>query len=282
MPKLFLYLIAIIFILPSCIPKNRDEKEKPVARVYDDYLYLSDLNNQIPAGLKQEDSMRISRRLTEEWIRNRLLLKQAELQLPEDMADVEKQVEEYRTSLLIFKYKQKLLAQNLDSLVTEEEILNYYEENSSNYLLEDDIVQVTYLEIPVSSPEISDVRRWYRSDKLENIESLKNYCQEYAEHYLINDTNWIHFTDLMTWTPLKVDNPSVYLNYNRNIETSDSNYFYFIRINNRMKEGEVKPLSMVRGNIRTVLLNKRKLKYIQDLENTVYNDGINRNQVEIY
>ena len=49
-----------------------------------------------------------------------------------------------------------------------------------------------------------------------------------------------------------------------------------------MKEGEVKPLSMVRGNIRTVLLNKRKLKYIQDLENTVYNDGINRNQVEIY
>lgn len=256
--------------------------EQPVARVYDKYLYPSDLQGHIPSELNREDSIRISRRLIEEWIRNQLLLKQAEIQLPEDMKDVEKQVEEYRTSLLIFKYKQNLLSSNLDSLISENEISNYYKDNSSNYVLEGDIVRVTYLKIPASSPRISEVRRWYRSDREENIEELRKYCMEYAEIYSINDSTWYSFTELIAGTPLRIDNPSSYLNYNRNIETSDNDYYYFIRILDRMKEGELKPLSMVKDNIRSVLINKRKLEYIQDLENTVYRDGISRNNVEIY
>jgi hypothetical protein len=276
------YLLIVVLFLSSCYEETKEIKEDPVARVQDDYLYPSDLKGLVPQGLASEDSIRISRRLIEEWVRNRLLLKQAELQLPEDQKDIERQVEEYRTSLLIFKYKQNLLARNLDSLIAEEEIVSYYEENSSNFVLEEDVVQPTYLKIPTSAPRIADARRWYRSDREDYQESLNEYCREYAESYIINGSNWIQFTDLISGTPLNIDNPSSFLNYNRYVESSDNEYYYFIRIHNRLREGELKPLSMVRENIRTVLLNKRKLEYIQDLENSVYKEGVSRNQVEIY
>ena len=120
--RLIIYLIVLIFALISCNQQEKGMNEDPVARVYDKYLYPSDLKGHIPPGLNSEDSIRISRRLVEEWIRNQLLLKQAEIQLPEDMKDVDKQVEEYRTSLLIFKYKQNLLSMNLDSLISDKEI----------------------------------------------------------------------------------------------------------------------------------------------------------------
>lgn len=281
--NIFYFLLAIIpFIFFSCMVQDSEENEQPVARVYDDLLYPSDLEDHIPPGLDQEDSIRIARRLIQEWINDRLLLKQAELHLPEDLGEIEKQVEEYRTSLLIFKYKQNLLSKNLDSLIKENEIRNYYEENASNYVLESDIVQVRYIKVPASAPQISNVRRWYRSEREDYKQSLKEYCTEYAEVYSIEDSTWIFFTDLINTTPLNIDNPASYLNYNKNIETRDSDYYHFIRILDRKKEGEVKPFSMVQNNIKTVLINKRKLEYLKDLENTVYREGLSRNQVEIY
>ncbi len=229
-----------------------------------------------------KDSVKIARRLVEEWTRDKLLLYQAEIHLSEEQKNIEKQVEEYRSSLLTFRYKQLLLQENLDENISDTEIETYYSDNLSNYVLESDLVQVSYLKIPVSAPQISQVRIWYRSDREDNINKLKEYAEIYAEQYSIKDSTWIYFHDLVQTTPLKIENTERYLNYNRNIESSDSSYYHFIRINNRLKEGDIKPLELVKDNIRSVLLNKRKIEYIQDLENTVYKDGISRNQVEIY
>ncbi|MGC9344375.1 MAG: hypothetical protein ACP5E3_16850 [Bacteroidales bacterium] len=282
MSKGLVYFFISFFLITSCDMADEGNDEDPIARVQSEYLYPSDIKGLIPSGLDREDSIRITRRVIEEWVRDRLLLKQAELNLPEETKNIERQVEEYRTSLLIFKYKQNLLNQNLDSLIEDSEIENYYKENSSNYVLESDIVQLNWVKVPLSAPDISNVRRWYRSENEENLQSLLKYCNQYAESFILEDTTWFHFTDILARTPLNIDNPSRYLNYNRNMEARDSNYYYFIHIINRKKEGELKPLSMVRDNIHSVLLNKRKLEYIQDLENTVYKEGLSRNQVEIY
>ena len=282
MPKRIFIIAAASLLISSCAMKQEEISEKPVARVFDQYLFPSDLKGHIPQGLDPEDSVRITRRLIEEWIRNRLLLKQAEIHLPESLKNVDRQVDENRSSQLNFKYKQNLLTQNLDSLIDEREVENYYLQNASNYVLENDIVQAIYIKLPSKAERLNEVRRWYRSDQEEHASSLREYCLEHAESYAIDDTTWINFTDLLANTPLNIDNPSRYLNYNRFIETSDANYHYFIRILNRKKEGEVKPLSMVQENIRTVLLNKRKLEYVQELENSVYKEGLSRNQVEIY
>ena len=257
-------------------------EEEPLARVLNEYLYPSDLQGLIPPNITAEDSVRIIRRLIEEWSRNKLLLYQAETNLPEDQKEIERQVEEYRSSLLIYKYKQLLLGQNMNDSITDEEIEEYYRENFSNYILDTDLVQVNYIKVPLSAPQISQVRRWVRSSREDYQQNLMEYSEEYADHYSIDDSTWIYFTDLVSQIPLSIENPSRYLLYNRNIEARDSNFYHFIKVREKLSEGEIKPLQLVADDIKSVLLNKRKIEYIQDLENTVYKEGKSRNQVEIY
>lgn len=278
----FIIYIVLLALAWSCKSNKEEDNLTPLARVYDQILYSSYLQDMIPSGLSEEDSSRIARRLIEEWTRNKLLLHQAELHLPEKQKDIDKQVEEYRSSLLTFRYKQLILQENLNEEISFQEIEEYYAENLSNYVLESDLVQIRILKIPVSSPQISDVRVWYKSDREDIKTKLKEYAENYAEQYSIEDSSWVYFRDIVTSTPLNIDNIERYLNYNRNIEVSDSSFYYFIKINNRLKEGDIKPLELVKDNIRSVILNKRKIEFIQDLENTVYKEGISRNQVEIY
>jgi len=280
--SIVLFLLFSLLTLFSCTQFTDTQSEEPIARVNDEYLYLSDIRDLVATGLSEKDSLEIVRSLIEEWINNQLLLNQAEKYLPESSKDIEKQVEKYRSSLLIYKYKQNLISENIDTLVSYAEIESYYEENSSNYILNSDVLKITFIKVPVSAPQINDVRNWYRSSRESSLLKLEEYCTEYAENYIINGENWIRIGDLFSQLPLNLENPSRYLNYNTNIEASDSSYHYFVHVNERLKEGEIAPLEMVVNNIRNVIMNKRKVEYIQDLENTVYQDGVNRNQVEIY
>jgi hypothetical protein len=280
--KSLLTCLLIPAALVSCRNFGKSSQEKPVAKVYDLYLYPSDLADRIPDGVSLDDSTRLARRLTDEWIREKLLLTRAEQSLSAEQKDVNKQLEEYRSSLLIFKYKQKLLSQNLDTVVSEQELQTYYNENSSNYILDGDVVKVTYVKVPLTSPQLWDVRRWYRSDLPEDQDNLEKYCINFAVNYMINSEQWFKFSSLIDATPFRVSNAESYLNYNRNIETSDSAYWYFIHILSRVPEGQVAPIELVRDNIRSVIINKRKIRFMAELENSVYQDGRSKNKVEIY
>jgi hypothetical protein len=282
MNQYILILLLALIGLTSCSSEMKDRNEGPIARVNNDYFFASDIQDLVTTGLPAKDSIEIVRRLTEEWIMNKLLLNQAETYLPESLKNIEKQVEKYRSSLLIYQYKQNLLSQNLDTIVSKDEIESYYAENSSNYVLDSDLLRITFIKVSTSAPQISNVRSWYRSNREESMQKLEDYCKEYAEAYSIRGSKWLTVNELLSLAPLNIDNPSRYLDYNTNFETSDEMYHYFIHIDERKKEGETAPLEMVYKNIRSVIMNKRKVEYIQDLENTVYQEGFSRNQVEIY
>ena len=265
----------------ACQEKVNPEKEQVVAKVYNSLLYPSDLAGQIGNGLPAQDSIMIAKRLIEEWVKNKLLLRQAEAQLPAAEKEIQKQVDEYRSSLLIYKYKQNLLNTNLDPTVSEKEIEEYYKENSSNYLLVADLVKINLVKIPSNSSGLNLVKLWYRSENEEDLSSLQKYCALNSLEYTIK-SEWKKFSDILEIIPLKIDDPGKFLNFNKNIETKDSEFNYFVHIIDHIKEGQVSPLEIVHDDVRSVLMNKRKVQYIKDLENTIYREGLSRHQVKIY
>ncbi len=282
MKSLVAVFSSVLLIIGSCNYFAKEPLEKPIARVFDMYLYPVDMEELMPKGLSGEDSIRIARRIIEEWIRDKLLLRRAEQYLAGSNYSIEKQLENYRASLLTFKYKQEFLLQRLDTLINEKEIEGYYSENSSNYILNTDVVKLTYVKLPVNAPQISLVRTLYRSERDEDLAKLEQYCISYADNFIIKSLNWIRFTDFIQQTPIKIENPGRFLIYNRNIEARDSLYHYFIHIFEHIPEKETAPVEMVAGDIRNVLLNKRKITLIKELENLVYKEGISRNMAEIY
>ena len=109
----------------------------------------------------------------DKWIRKQLLLEKAELNLTPSQKDVEIQLNDYRSSLLIYKYEQEWIKQNLDTVVAENEIREYYKLYSGNFILDENILKALYVKIPVFSPNIDKVKKWYKSDKNDDLTSKK-------------------------------------------------------------------------------------------------------------
>jgi hypothetical protein len=266
----------------GCTLINGNNHEDPVARVFEQYLYPSDMDDAIPDGTSSQDSMILAKRYMHTWVKDQLMLNRAEQFLTEEQKDFNKQIAEYHRSLLIYSYRQKLLQQKLDTVVTGDEIQGYYQENTNNFLLGQDVIKGTFIKVPQSSPRLEELRSWSRSNGEDDLDHREKYCLSYAEKYSdFNDTG-VYFSSIKPQLPMTISRPSRYLRYNRNIETTDSIYRYFLHITEHIPEGEVAPLEMVADDISNIILNKRKIEFFQDLEQRVYNDGVTRNQFEIY
>jgi len=280
MRKLILFAVILSFV--TCSDFKRKSGEKPVARAFDKYLYPNDINDIMPANISASDSVLAARDYIEKWINKQLLLNKAEINLTEEEQNVDKQIENYKTSLLIYKYEQSLIEQKLDTFISFQEIEEYYNENSSNFMLNDNLVKALFLQVPRTSPEIWKIRRWYRSANEEDIKKLENYCYQYATKYDFFDDSWVYFSEIGKSLPIKIDNPEQYLKYRKFIEIKDSTYYYFVNIKDRRLIGTVSPLEIVSKNIRNIILNKRKIRLIKELEANIYNDALNRNNFIIY
>lgn len=282
--KFYPVLLCCIIILNwMCTPTGKPgEKKIPVAKVYDKYLYLADIQHIFPDNTTKEDSINLAQSYITTWIKNQLLLQKAELNLTPEQLDINKQIDAYRSSLLIYKYEEQMVRERIDTIVRESEIENYYNENTPNFILDEIIIKALYLKIPKSAPNIDDVKIWYKSDDKENIKKLDSYCYNYATKYDYFQDNWISFNILKRELPKKIENELEYFKYNKYIEQADENYLYFVYIKDCKLNGELAPLVYKKSNIKDIIINKRKVRFLNDLENEIYNDAIDHGNFTVY
>jgi hypothetical protein len=282
MTRIAPFIALSILIIQGCSPLADKNLEEPVARAFEKYLYPSDLGKVIPSGTNPKDSTLLAKRYIERWISDQLMEHRAMESLTEEQMDFNSQIEEYHRSLLIYTYRQKLLEQKMNTEVSESEVLAYYEENTKNFLLSQDVIKGTFIKVPLSAPNLEQLRRWSWNNREEDLDRLEKYCISYAEKFSDFNDTWVYFSSIKIQFPMTITDPSRYLQSYRNIETSDSIYMYLVHISDYLVEGEVAPVEMVTEDITNIILNKRKIEFINDLEHRVYTDGVTRNQFEIY
>ncbi|MFO7844812.1 MAG: peptidyl-prolyl cis-trans isomerase [Bacteroidales bacterium] len=277
-----LFSLMLLSLFFACKKKNNEKDDIPLARVYDKYLYKSDLKQLLPSDISQEDSITLAKNYINEWIKKQLMLEKAEENLSDETKNIEKQIEDYRSSLLIFKYRQELIKQKIDTVITQQEIESYYNENSANFILNHNIVKALYLKLSKESPEINKVKQWYKSDDAEDLTKLEDYCYQYATKFDNFKNEWIPFSHLLSELPLDIDDEERYLRYNKYIETQDSLFYYFVNIKDYALRSTIQPIEYAKPKVKTIILNKRKFSFFEELENTTYNNALNRNEFIIY
>jgi hypothetical protein len=72
------------------------------------------------------------------------------------------------------------------------------------------------------------------------------------------------------------------LQNNRTIEIADSTNITFVCIKDYKIKDSLSPLSFEMDNIRNLIINKRKLQLIQDMEKAAYQKALKENDFEIY
>jgi len=267
----------------SCANYDSNGKEDPIAKVGDQFLYPSDLPTALTQGLAVEDSTSISDNYINNWVRKQLLLQRAELNISsQQQREINRQLEETRASLIIYQYEKQMINQKLDTVVTDEEINRYYTDNLSTFVLKENIVKALFVKLSKDAPTISRVRTWYRSDRNEDLTELESYCYQFAEKYDYFDEDWISFGNLLQELPNTVSDQERFLRYNTFIESEDSLFHYFVNIRDYRLKTTTPPEEYIRDNIRTIILNNRKIQFLRELENNIYNDALNSEEFEIY
>ena len=283
--RYLIYFLIPILITQGCnqIDKFRGRQEdNVVARVHDKYLYREELSKIIQPGLSENDSIQLVKSYTQNWIRRQLILKKAEENLSENLKNVDRQLAEYRNSLITYTYETELIRQNLDTTVTKEEIEKYYNDNKDNFQLRDNIVKASFIKVNKSAPKVNQLRNWHRSNSEKERKLLDDYCNQYASDYSSNDTTWFLFDELLKKTPVKPFDKETFLRTNSFIEAEDSTDLYLVRIREFKTRETQSPLSFVEDDIRVIIVNRKKLELLREMEQLIYEEAQRKNEFEIY
>ncbi|MFH1296601.1 MAG: hypothetical protein ABIJ04_04925 [Bacteroidota bacterium] len=274
-------LIIFLLVLTACsyLHKNGD---RPVARVDDDYLFESDLTDLVAPGTSATDSLNLTRNYIDGWIKKKILIHQAEKNLTEDQLNFSKELEDYRNSLVLFAYENMLVAQRLDTVVSDAEIESYYLENQKNFLLKNNIVRLSYVKIPSESKQIRQIQRFFYSDDPDDKERLADLCDKHSAQYFLDDETWLIFDDVMKEIPVRTYNQEEFLRYRRSFEIQDSLYLYLVKFLDFKIKENISPLQFERIRVKSIILNKRKMNLLNTMRQDVYNEALQENTIEIY
>ena len=276
MSKYHFIILFNLIIFSSCYKDDEDV----IARVGSEKLLLSVVKESIPKNI--DDSLYHATKIVNDWVRNKLLLSNAEMNLSSNMNKYDIQVEKFRESLLIYEYQQQLLNQNIDTIINHEEIINYFNQYKLKFMLQQNIFKGRFIKIENNAPNIEIIEKLYSSNEEEEISALENYCQQFAKEYYLNDNIWQYFSifskDLTTF----IENEILFFKKNKKKIFKDENYTYYIFINEYKTKGSFSPLSLEKARIKDILLNKKKVTYLKNLEDELYKNALANKKIKIY
>lgn len=275
-------LTCILLVLFSCKNSSQDSASAPIAKVDNRILTRMELERATPKNLGGNDSVAYVQNYINRWVKSALLLRKAELNLSPQEKDVEKILSDYRASLLIHKYKQKLLLQKHTSLVSNSEIEAYYNQMIENFKLDKDIIQGMFIKVSLNAPNLSGLKKWYRSDNPDDYVKIEEYSFVNAQKFDNFLDRWVSVDEINRLMPEPLPKYSKFLDYNKSFETSDSASHYLVSIRDFRKANDVAPLSYVEDKIKVILHNKKRIEFIQNLEEELYNEGLKQKVINFY
>ncbi len=279
--KAMLVLCTAIQMI-GCKPIFEEKAEdKLLASVYDKKLYSSTIGWMIPEGATEEEKLIITKSYINRWVGDMLMLHEAEKNIPKDW-NIDKLVEDYKSSLIRHNYEQALIDKLLDSTVTDRELQAFYEKNSRQYELEKPIFRCYLIKIKNDVKLPKDFLNWWKEAKTNkaSYRQLSNFCAQHAEAYFLQDSAWHNIDDLVFALPkdaLTEDN----IRSKREFIQRDEQYDYYYKNFEVINKKEIAPLSYIQGQAKRYILKQKKQVLLERTRKEMYETGKRNNKVRI-
>lgn len=281
------YILTILSVVLLAFPSCRAISsflmdDEVVAKVGSEKLYRSDIDKIVPSGTAPEDSSRMARQYINVWASDQVFMKIAQQQLSKVERDVTEELEDYRKSLLKYRYEQLYVNERLDTSVSEDNVEKYYNDHSDKFILERPIVKARFLNIAQDSPALPQIRKKMSSSEIEELVEADSLAFSSALKYTTWSDRWIDAAVLAReymedYTKLIATMEKGWIE--RVDTTGQVRLTYVVDI---MKEGEAAPLEFCEETIKDKIISSRKQELIQNLEKDLLNDALEGGQFVIY
>ena len=284
-----LYILVFALLAVSCKMTRQFSdaaselfRGETVAKVGNHKLDRNQLQSYIPAGVSPEDSASLAASYIKAWAEDLLLLDMAEEQLSEEDKDVSQDLEEYRRTLLKYRYEQLYINQRLDTLITEEEIQRYYDANPDRFRLERPLLKARYMIISEDARSLKTLKQKMSSDDAMEVMEADSLGAYAAHKYADAADTWMDAITLAQ--ELGTDYRTLLSSIKKQFaEMPDGNgnlrIAYIVEM---VPEGKPAPVEYVTERIRDLILSNRKHKMEKDLEQDLLEDALRNQKFVIY
>ena len=275
-----LFCLGIIILsIASCIPpSDSDEEDILLAKVYNKPLYLSEMDGMIPSFTTPDDSTLIVNAFVDRWVRENLMLYEAERNVPKDL-NIDELVRDYRASLIIHNYEKGIAESGLDSIISDEEVMEYYNNHENHFESDNGAKRCKFMKLPKKAENMEKAEKWWNSDDEEDLEALAHYCKENAVVYQLEDSIWITNEELEKEFPKAVLSS---LKEGKNLEKTEGDFKYYIRVLEIQSKNSEPPLGYVRNRATNFIFHNRKLQIVEKKKEELYQQAERKGHVKYY
>jgi hypothetical protein len=265
-------------ILTGCGDNMFFSKKDPVvAEVGDRRLFQSQLKNLVPDGTSKADSMAIVDGFVQNWVRERLMVEDAAEHIAADI-NIDKLVDDYRSSLLVYHYENRLTSKMLDTLIAEVEMREYYEIHKNNYILTHPAFRCIIARVPLNARGIENLNTaLQRKDLTEGLFLVR----ELAEYHQLDTSLFMTLEDVVTLLP-EGSLANLVLREGSLHRINEGKYAYFLRVLSYHPAGTAPPYEHIADNIKKIILSERRIQLLKKYRQDLYNQGLESKRFKIF
>lgn len=251
-----------------------------LAQVFQYKLYYEDIRDLVQTYENPADSLQQVRSLTEHWVRDRLVLVEAEKNFPREI-NLDKLVEDYRQSLVRHFYEQQTLERQLDTVITEADLQAYYEDHKDQHRLESGIFRGYCFKIPRPAPRGDKLLAWWRTFPAQHREEVLAYAQARARTNWSDTSQWQEMQRAVQLFPEGTLAPAA-IRAQRSIIRADDDYVYLLYPLESYAAQDIAPLAYIREQAARYILHQRELELLDSMTRTIYNRDLRDARVQIF
>lgn len=275
----YLLFFTLALLLPSCSLFHQHQHDDVVVSVNGHYLTSSELAAITRSASMPEDSALLADRYIRQWASAILFYDKATAYQDSTIEDL---VDDYRRSLYVNAYEQKLVTSRMSHYVADTTIAQFYEEHREQFLLHENLVKGVLLIIPNDAPKQDKLRKWLATLNEDNIEKIEKYAYQYASGYELFLDGFKPANQIVLRMPLDADVVQSELRDKELISISDSVNTYFLQVVDKRLIGEFMPLEYAHDAIRDILLSYRQVEFLHEQRDALYEDAVRFNRVKFY
>ncbi len=237
----------------------------------------------LPVVSSPADSAVFADEFIRAWVFRQVLLQKAVQYLSNETDDIEAAVEEYRSSLIIETYQNKLVDQKFNSSVSDVDVEAYYKDMKQNFILNEPIIKGLYAVLPANAPDLKKFVKLITSLDDDASAKVEEYLYNNATQYKTFFDTWTTYSSVKKFFPsdMAPDDPKSLVGKPVSQYESEGN-IYLIKITEAIAAGGQSPLDYVRGDIKNILVSKRKLEFLSSANRDLYDEAVKAGTIKFY
>jgi len=268
--------------LASCRSHTAPDERDMLVKVGSATLTRQDLQKAMPFGLKPEDSTKFAKAFISGWIENEIIDDLAQSNI-HDTREIDEMVADYRRQLIMREYRRRMFEQNDNTAPSADEIKAYYDAHKNEMRTTEPLLKGVYIKVADSTPHLTDMRKWYRSEKADDIDRLDKTCADNAVNYDYFRDRWVEWSAIETRIPYDFgQNPDQFLHTHTYVDTSNGGMTYLLAVSGYLPSGSVKPLEIAEPEIKERLMAAHRMDYDRRLIKELYDNGVKSGEIVVY